>query len=175
MDVFIFSFLELSIWFLSAFFFFFVHPTSIFLEQLLKYYYKRITKSIFPVMVPAQFMYRAWLIACVYLQSLHLCYGNSFYSGFQQSLYANMELVCQIWPFLRFQMVQNGMSSWRNMMEGGGGLVWKWLVQICKLSWSNHGALASVQIWRKFTIWCTHIWCHCNRNRLSFRWPTPRS
>ena len=56
--MFIFSFLALSIWFLSAFFFF-VHPTSIFLEQLLKYYYKRITKSTFPVMVPAQFMYRA--------------------------------------------------------------------------------------------------------------------
>ena len=58
--MFIFSFLELSIWFLSAFFFFFfVHPTSIFLEQLLKYYYKRIIKSIFPVIVPAQFVYRA--------------------------------------------------------------------------------------------------------------------
>ena len=59
--MFIFSFLELSIWFLSAFFFFFFffHPTIIFLEQLLKYYYKRIIKSIFPVIVPAQFVYRA--------------------------------------------------------------------------------------------------------------------
>ena len=101
-----------------CFFIFFVHPTSIFLEQLLKYYYKRITKSIFPVIVPAQFVYRAWLIACVYLQSLHLCYGNSFYSGFLQSLYANMELICQIWPFLRFQMVQNGKYSWQNMIGG---------------------------------------------------------
>ena len=40
-----------------------------------------------------------------------------FYSGFQQSLYFNMELICPIRPFLGFQMVQIG--KWRWQHDGG--------------------------------------------------------